>query len=119
VGGRGLRTLGKLKSWRWIKTPTELWHALSYHGAVEAGSIWLDSMWDVNPVTGYLEDGGYEIGGHAYAISGYRTVARGVDYWIDNSWGESWGVYGGAWMPDTLAHKLWFHNGGEIALPIK
>jgi hypothetical protein len=116
------RTLGRIKSWRWALTPSELQHGLSYHGSAEAGSSWLSNMFDVGD-DGFLDVSGEEVGGHAYCVSGYRAAPHrapgAVDYWIDNSWGPSWGVSGGAWIMDHLAHQLWFKNWGEIAFPIK
>lgn len=116
------RTLGRIRSWRWAKTPAELQHGLSYHGSAEAGSIWLANMFNTD-ASGFLNVSGEQVGGHAYCISGYRPAPdRGpdaVDYWIDNSWGPGWGLDGGAWIIDTKAHRLWFDNWGEVAFPIK
>lgn len=119
---RAARTLGRIKSWRWAKTAAELRHGLSWHGAAEAGSVWLESMWEPDS-DGYLRVEGAEVGGHAYAITGYRPApARGetaLDYWIDNSWGPDWGVDGGAWIRDVDAYGLWFARWGEVAIPLK
>lgn len=118
---RAGRTLGWVSSWRWITTAGELRHALSYHGAVEAGSSWLAGMWEPD-TEGFLNPTGAEVGGHAYCVSGYRPApdrgATAVDYWIDNSWGPSWGLDGGAWIRDVDAYGLWF-LGGELAVPTK
>ena len=115
------RTFGRIKSWRWMRTPEELQHGLSYHGSAEAGSVWLSGMFNTDS-SGYLRVTGSQVGGHAYCVSGYRpcaTCASRVDYWIDNSWGPNWGVQGGAWVHGDAAHELWFANWGEIAIPIK
>jgi hypothetical protein len=116
------RTLGRIRAWRWIRTAGELRHALSYHGAVQAGSVWLDGMWDVD-TDGYLTVEGAEAGGHSYSVSRYRPApARGataVDYWMDNSWSDGWGIGGGAWLRDVDAYRLWFSSDGELAVPTK
>lgn len=115
------RTLGKVREWRWARSNPEVQHALSYHAAVEAGSVWLDQMWEPDP-DGYLQVGGEVVGGHAYAITGYRPSLErpnAVDYWLQNSWGSDWGVDGGAWLRDVDAHKLWFWWDGEVACPTK
>lgn len=116
------RTLGRIKSWRWAKTPSELQHGLSYHGSAEAGSVWLSGMFKPL-VDGYLQVTGTQVGGHAYCISGFRPAPdRGplaIDYWIDNSWGPDWGIDGGCWIRDVDAHPLWFESWGEVAFPIK
>lgn len=115
------RTLGRIKGWRWASTPEEIRHGLSYHGAAEAGSLYYDNMLETD-LGGYIHAEGGVVGGHAYCISGFRQSPDrpgAYDYWMDNSWGEEWGVYGGAWITDTDAHFLWFSNEGEIAFPIK
>lgn len=115
------RTRGHITEWRWAKTPEEVLHGLSYHGSAEAGSAWLEGMWNIDE-NGYIHATGNESGGHAYCVSGFRpceTCASGVDYWIDNSWGPEWGINGGAWLHGDDAHKLWFESWGEIAFPLK
>lgn len=116
------RTLGRIKAWRWAKTMSEVLHGLSYHGAAEAGSVWLSGMFEPQD-DGYIQAVGDEVGGHAYCISGYRPAPQrglvSVDFWIDNSWGPDWGIDGGCWLTDVDAQKLWFSNWGEIAFPIK
>lgn len=116
------RTLGRISAWRWIKTPAELRHALSYHGAAEAGSDWFGSMFYPD-ADGYLQVSGAVAGGHAYSVARYRPApARGstaLDYWIDNSWSDEWGQGGGAWIRDVDAYPLWFSRYGELAIPTK
>lgn len=116
------RTLGRVRSWHWCQTAAEARHGLSYHGALEAGSDWLDGMWEPDS-DGYLTVDGAVVGGHAYAVTGYRPApARGVtavDYRMENSWGPSWGDSGGAWLRDVDAYRLWFSRYGELACPVK
>ncbi len=116
------RTLGRVKAWRWCATPEEVRHALSYHGAVEAGSEWLTGMFHPD-ADGYLRVEGSVAGGHAYAVRGYRLAPwRGpgaIDYRVPNSWGLDWGQGGEAWLRDTDAHRLWFTGWGEVACPVK
>lgn len=114
------RTYGLLTQWRWCYTGAELRHALSYHGAVEAGTYWLSGMLDPDS-DGYVTARGSIVGGHAYAVTGYRPAVRGaaVDYRIDNSWGPGWGDQGGAWITDVDLEHLVFNRGGEAACPVK
>lgn len=39
------------------------------------------------------------IGGHAVCLVGYKRTGDGVMFRVRNSWGESWGDKGYAWMP--------------------
>jgi hypothetical protein len=44
-------------------------------------------------------------GGHAVSISGYRQTPRGREFMIHNSWGESWGDKGYAWISEAMVKK--------------
>jgi len=59
-------------------------------------------------------------GGHAIVISGYRKLQNGKhQFLIHNSWGESWGDKGYAWINEAMvvkymdyAYKLTLDQGG-------
>lgn len=116
------RTLGYISSWRWANTVRELQHGLSYHGAAVMGSAWKEGMWEPDS-EGYIHAVGSDVGGHAYCVPGFRRApwrtSFSVDYWIDNSWSEDWGLDGGCWITDEDAYSLWFGNWGEVAFPNK
>lgn len=120
---RAARELGRVKAWKWARTVEEAAHGLSYHGAGEAGTWWHQGM--VYPdVDGHVHPTGPEVGGHAYALAGFEwahnpRVGRMMRrYWIDNSWGSSWGRDGGAWIwEDELGTLL--GRQGELAFPTK
>jgi hypothetical protein len=44
-------------------------------------------------------------GGHAVVISGYRETPTGKQFMIHNSWGESWGDKGYAWVSEAMVNK--------------
>lgn len=114
---KAARLQGKIKSWYWCYSLDELDHALSYHGAVEAGTQWYEGMWEPDE-NGVLHATGAIVGGHAYAIAGYRNV-DGVRYYrIENSWGKEWGDEGGAWISADDMRGLLMKN-GELACPAK
>lgn len=43
--------------------------------------------------------------GHAVVLAGYRTVAGQRQYLIHNSWGESWGQAGYAWISEANVQR--------------
>lgn len=47
-------------------------------------------------------------GGHAYAFSKYRTNAHGErEFFLENSWGKTWGTGGGAWVSLAFIRAQW------------
>lgn len=44
-------------------------------------------------------------GGHAIVMSGYRDTPSGRQYLIHNSWGESWGDKGYAWVSANMVRQ--------------
>ncbi len=45
-------------------------------------------------------------GGHAVTMSGYRDTPTGRQYLIHNSWGESWGDRGYAWVSERMVQNF-------------
>lgn len=48
-------------------------------------------------------------GGHAVVISGYRETPTGRQFLIHNSWGESWGEKGYAWVTENTVNKWLYY----------
>lgn len=50
--------------------------------------------------------------GHGVALQGYRPGAFGRDFLFQNSWGESWGQHGYAWIPESMlrTHLLYAYR---------
>lgn len=112
------RLLGLISEWHWCLSLAEIDYALSYVGAVEAGTNWYSGMW--NPDSdGYLHPTGTIVGGHAWAISGRKKMPSGrIRYRMENSWGQDWGREGAAWIwAEDL--QLLMSGGGEFACPTK
>jgi hypothetical protein len=111
------REMGYITGWRWCRTTAELRHALSYHGAVEAGTWWYEGMIEPDE-DGFLHVTGSRIGGHAYALAGYGMWQGRRRYRVENSWGPAWGDNGGAWIwEDDLVRLM--EDEGEFAVPTK
>lgn len=77
-----------------------------YHAALmEAGAIVVSaryhSGWD-KPVNGRIEKKESQGGGHAFAITGYNQSG----FWVQNSWGKSWGDNGCA----LWTYEDWIEN---------
>lgn len=111
------RLFGYVKSWLWATTVAEARHGLSYHGAGEAGTWWWSGMSDVDD-DGFIHPTGTKEGGHAYAVAGYGFLNGSRRLWIENSWGQGWGVNGGAWIWEFDFMAL-LADGGELAFPSK
>jgi hypothetical protein len=49
-------------------------------------------------------------GGHAQALTGYRTTAGGIEFRVQNSWGADWRDGGCAWLTESFmarARDIW------------
>jgi hypothetical protein len=85
-------------------------------GPVMVGTVWLESMFDVRSNTGYVivDRKSAVAGGHEYVISSFDAFA--LAFRIDNSWSESWGVRGSAWI--TEADMQWLlSQDGDVTVP--
>lgn len=99
-------------------------HALSLNAALTAlasqpvivGTAWLSSMFQPS-ADGKLTVGGYEEGGHEYCLDELDVERQRV--WVRNSWGESWGVKGRAYMAWADLGKLLANYGDcTILVPL-
>lgn len=85
-------------------------------GPVMAGTVWLESMFDVDPKTGYVvvDRKSPVAGGHEYVLSAYDTSR--LAFRIDNSWGEGWGIRGSAWFSQADVQWL-LSQQGDVTVP--
>lgn len=115
---KAMRVMGLIKDWHWCLSLAEIDHALSYVGAVEAGSPWYSNMFTPD-ANGFLHPTGSVVGGHAWAISGRRRMPSGrIRYRMENSWGQDWGREGAAWLWAEDLETL-LTAGAEFACPTK
>jgi hypothetical protein len=54
-------------------------------------------------------------GGHAVVISGYRDTPSGRQFLIHNSWGESWGEKGYAYVSEAMVNK-WLYYAYKVKI---
>jgi len=84
-------------------------------GPVMVGTVWLESMFDAGSNGLVVVDRHSQVaGGHEYVISAYD--ASHCAYRIDNSWGESWGVGGSAWLAEADLQWLLSQH-GDVTVP--
>jgi hypothetical protein len=86
------------------------------NGPVMVGTVWLNSMFDPTSAGNITVDRTSDVaGGHEYVISAYDAGAG--QFRIDNSWGESWGIRGSAWI--TEADLQWLlSQQGDVTVPV-
>lgn len=121
----GSSGLGAAKALVKLGLATKYTHAFSLSalqsamqaGPVMVGTVWLESMFDVDAATGFVEvDRKSQVaGGHEYVLSAYDATRQA--FRIDNSWGESWGARGSAWF--AQADMQWLlSQQGDVTVPV-
>jgi len=121
----GSSGLGAAKALKKLGLATSYSHAFSLDalksalqsGPVMVGTVWLNSMFDPDPKTGFVKvDRTSQVaGGHEYVLSAYNTTAEA--FRIDNSWGESWGLNGSAWLDESDVRWL-LSQQGDVTVPV-
>lgn len=112
---KALKKLGLAASYTHAFSLAALKSALQ-SGPVMVGTVWLNSMFEVHPRTGFVivDRKSGEAGGHEYVLSSYDAFA--LAFRIDNSWSDSWGVRGSAWI--TEADMQWLlSQQGDVTVP--
>lgn len=86
------------------------------NGAAMAGTVWPESAFDVDS-DGYLKvDRKSAIaGGHEYVISAWDATKKA--FRMDNSWGDSWGLHGSAWIHEADMQWL-LSQQGDVTVPV-
>lgn len=116
-GAKALSILGLITGeYVWAQKETDVWDFVRGRGPVVAGTTWLTGMFDPDP-KGYLKLTGGEEGGHAWLIIGASASKQA--YRMQNSWGESWGDHGRAWIRREDFKVLLEQTGGECCSAIE
>lgn len=114
-GAKYLNSTGKIGNYYWAYDVQTLVNTLLQIGPVVVGTNWYYNMFYPNS-NGVISIGGSLAGGHAYVINGVDTVNR--LFRIKNSWGQSWGKTGHAFISFTDMTRL-INERGEICLAIE
>lgn len=115
AGAKAAKQLGFIKSYNWALTITDAVAALATLGPVVFGLNWYEKMMDVD-TNGFIHPSGNVVGGHC--ILGRGVSADRTKVLLRNSWGQSWGVNGDAWINVTDLGLL-LGQQGECAVPSK
>jgi len=112
---KALKKLGLAASYKHAFGLDALKSALQ-SGPVMVGTVWLESMFNVDA------DGLVEVdrksaiaGGHEYVLSAYDASQQA--FRLDNSWGDSWGARGSAWLEERDVQWL-LSQQGDVTVPV-
>jgi hypothetical protein len=114
AGAKAIVEAGWLLEYRWAFGLADVLETLSYLGPVILGINWYDGMMDPNSDC-YLDVSGGIAGGHAILARGVDVDNQGV--LLHNSWGQSWGCDGTAWISWGDLDRL-LHEDGEACVPV-
>jgi hypothetical protein len=114
-GAKYLTNSGKVGNYYWAYDVQTLINTILQLGPVVVGTNWYYNMFYPNS-NGVISIGGSLAGGHAYVINGVDTVNK--LFRIKNSWGQSWGKSGHAFITFTNMTRL-INEHGEICLAIE
>jgi hypothetical protein len=112
AGAKVLRTVGDVDGFLWALTVEDVVRHVATFGPMVVGSWWYERMSDVGP-SGYAVPKGRVQGAHAYLLVGWS--AERAAFRLLNSWGESWGQSGRAWLYAGALERLLDEDGEACA----
>lgn len=106
-----LQKNGRIEAYAFAPTLTSIRWWLLNRGPLIVGTIWLNDMFspDENQI---IRATGDLVGGHAYLLNEWRSDNY---IGIQNSWGNTWGVNGKAYISSTDFEKLFLYDGEAMA----
>lgn len=84
-----------IESYRWATNIQDIVATLGYFGPIVIGVNWYEGMYDAD-ADGFVHVRGNISGGHCCLLRGV-DIKKGA-FVLHNSWGESWGKGGAAWI---------------------
>lgn len=104
AGAKVLDSEGRVAEYRWAQTLDDLQRWILSRGPVVVGTNWYQTMSQPDARSGLMVAQGAVIGGHAYLLRGYSRLRK--QFRVVNSWGESWGQGGQAWIDESTMWAL-------------
>jgi hypothetical protein len=114
AGLKVIKDLGWCDEFRWSFSHLDTELGIAYEGPGIAGTNWYTDMMNLDS-EGFIHPTGYNEGGHCYLYLGVDIEKKA--FVIHNSWGESWGRNGRAFISFDDYEKLRV-NEGEMAFLI-
>lgn len=111
---KALKKEGRINAYAFAATPEEIRWWILYRGPVIVGTEWTYDMFDPDKKHHVVPTGSVA-GGHAYLLNGYTPSGY---FRIQNSWGDTWGLKGRAYIKFEDFSKL-FANGGEAMTAVE
>jgi hypothetical protein len=115
AGAKYLKNIGKISSYYWAFDLETLINSVLHLGPVVVGTNWYLNMFYPNR-NGLITATGRNVGGHAYVINGVDTTKQ--LFRLKNSWGQSWGQNGMAYISFADMKKL-INEYGEICIAVE
>jgi len=115
AGAKYLQQIGKISSYYWAFDLDTLIRTILYLGPAVVGTNWYSSMFYPSS-SGLIRATGRVVGGHAYVINGVDTQKQ--LFRLKNSWGQTWGQNGSAYISFADMRKL-IREYGEICIAVE
>ena len=115
AGAKYLQSRNVIKSYYWTYDVNTLANTVFDLGPVVVGTYWYSGMFYPNK-TGLIKISGGIVGGHAYVINGVDKDKK--LFRIKNSWGQTWGIQGHAFISFNDMARLISMN-GEVCLAVE
>lgn len=117
AGAKAMKNVGLVREYRWAFSLEDVIDTVLSKGPVVVGTYWYENMYD--PQGGILKPSGRVVGGHCYAVVGYRVKPAELGgtedaLVIQNSWGPLWGRNGTALL--SLTDAAYLLEYGEAAV---